>query len=83
MQTLKTGKRKTLHLQKVSLSELSQNWGFTPVGIKPGSEIFIRSDRKGNINWDKAPVYTWKEVQEQQKIRPVHFTVNPEIFKLP
>ncbi len=72
---------KTLNVQKIDRDELLIKWG---IGGKflPYGELFIRSDRKGNVNFDKAPVYTWKEIKEEQKKRPVHFTIPSNIHEL-
>jgi len=67
---------KTLNVQKIERSELLEKWGLKGTFI-PYVELFIRSDRKGNVNFDKAPVYTWPEIQIEQKRRPVHFTLPP------
>jgi hypothetical protein len=75
---------KTLNVQKITFKELLDNWGTCAyIGFRPGQEIFIRSNAKGLINWDKAPAYTWQEIQTEMKRRPVHFTVDPKIFELP
>ena len=72
---------KTLNVQKIARKELLQKWGVKGKFISH-EELFIRSDRKGNVNFDKAPVYTWSELKEIKKKRAVHFTVSPEIFEL-
>jgi hypothetical protein len=70
---------KTLNVVKTNRYELEQMWGLMP---SLGGELFIRCNAKAEINWDKAPVYTWKEIQQEQKKRPVHFLVPKEIFTL-
>jgi len=70
---------KTLNVQKISRDELLKKWKIKGKFL-PKGELFIRSDSKGNINFEKSPVYTWAEIVEEQKRRPVHFTVDPEIF---
>lgn len=74
--------KKALNLQKVDRQTLIKEWGDFAY-VMPDGELFIRSDKNGNVNWNVAPVYTWQEILEVQKIRPVHFTCNPEIFELP
>lgn len=61
--------------------ELRIKWGFWPSLFGCG-ELFIRCNSKAHVNWDKAPVYTWGEIQKEQIKRPVKFLVDPEIFKL-
>lgn len=76
--------RRVLNVQKIIFEELLYKWGTCAyVAFRPGQELFIRSNAKGLINWDKAPVYTWSELQKVKKRRPVHFTVSPEEFELP
>lgn len=73
---------KTLNVQKISRHELLIKW---KIGGKflPHGELFIRSDRKGNVNFDKAPVYTWEELQsEKAKGSKVQFTLPPNIHEL-
>lgn len=73
-----------LNVQKITFKQLLDNWGTCAhVAFRPGQELFIRSNARGVINWDKAPVYTWSELQKVKKRRPVHFTVDPEIYELP
>lgn len=72
---------KTLNVQKISRDELLKEWKIKGKFL-PYGELFIRSDKKGNINFDKAPVYTWEEIQKEQKKRAVHFTIPPNIHQL-
>ena len=70
---------KTLNVIKTNLSELTEHWGFRP---SIGGELFIRCNAKGEVNWDKAPVYKWSEIQQEQKRRRVCFRVPESIFQL-
>lgn len=70
---------KTLNVIKTSRFELFKKWGFMP---SIGGELFIRCNSKAEINWDKAPVYTWREIQKEQTKRPVHFLVPKEEINL-
>lgn len=72
---------KTLNVQKVNRKTLLRIWKITGKFL-PSGELFIRSDKEGNVNYNKAPVYSWPEIQQEQKRRPVHFTVPPHIFKV-
>lgn len=71
---------KTLNLRKTSREELQLNgWSTALLG---GRELFIRCNSKGEVNFDKAPVYNWHEVQEESLKRRVCFRVDHKIFKL-
>lgn len=74
---------KTLNVVKISPSILYHHWGETAYMFKNKTEIFIRSDYRGVINWDKAPVYTWPEIQKESQKRRVCFRVPSVIFDLP
>ncbi len=69
---------RTLNVQKTSNKELSKKWN---MDVFLMGELFIRSDRNGNVNWDKASVYTWAEIQDEMRHRRVHFTVNTKIHE--
>lgn len=72
---------KTLNVQKITFEELLEKWGTCAhVSFRSGQELFIRSNAKGIVNWDKAPVYTWSEMLKEQKRRRVIYTVDPKIF---
>lgn len=73
---------KMLSVQKVSREDLLHHWKIEGRFI-PYGELFIRSDKKGKINWDKAPVYTWSEIEKEQKRRRVIFTTDPIEYLLP
>lgn len=70
---------KTLNVVKTNPGELAKKWGFYP---SLPNELYIRCNQKGVINWEIAPVYTWKEIQQEQQKRPVHFLVPPETFEI-
>lgn len=70
---------KTLNVIKTNNRELAEKWGFFPF---LRGELFIRCNSKAEINWDKAPVYTWEEIQAEQKKRRVCFLVPKEVFEL-
>ena len=55
---------KTLNVKHTNMTEIVREWGFSPVPIPgwDGGPLFIRCNAKGEINWDKAPVYTYKEL---------------------
>ncbi len=57
-------KQRTLNLKHTSHKELEKMWGFTPPPIYSiFSPIFIRCNAKGEVNWDKAPVYELSELK--------------------
>ncbi len=75
---------KALNVQKITYSELKKHWGScVDISFRRSQELFIRSNAKGVVNYDKAPVYTWDEIEKEQKRRPVFFTVPSEIFEMP
>lgn len=53
---------KKLNVRKTSAEELNKKWGFFPPRPWVGRDLFIRCNRKGNVNWDVAPVYTSEEL---------------------
>lgn len=67
---------RTLNVVKTNLDELDYHWGRMPISL--GGELFIRCNRKAEINWGKAPVYTWEEIEKEQKKRRVCFLVPQE-----
>lgn len=74
---------RVLNVQKITFKELLENWGDCAyISFRNGQELFIRSNAKGVINWDKAPVYTAQEIRKVKRRRRVCYTVNPEIFEL-
>lgn len=72
---------RTLNVVKITRAELREKWGDCAF-ILPDAELFIRCDRRVNILWDKSPVYTWPEIQQEQKRRVVAFRVPKEVFEL-
>lgn len=71
---------KTLYVQKITRDELIINWKIEKYSFVPSGELFMRSNKKGIINWAKAPLYTWDEITEEQKKRPVKFTLPPDLY---
>lgn len=72
---------KSLSVQKTSRVALLLRWGQCALILPPG-ELFIRSDRKGNVKWDSAPVYTPQEIEEEKKRRKVIFTLPKNFLAL-
>jgi len=57
---------RTLNLKQTSIKEITEHWGFAPAGDKYHySHLFIRCNRNGDINWDKASIYTLSEVEKK------------------
>jgi hypothetical protein len=50
-----------LYVKQTNNIELAEKWGFD---FSPSfrGELFIRCNVKGEINWDKAPVYRLEEL---------------------
>lgn len=59
MEAIETKNVKTLNVKKTSNEELEKKWGFYPIlsGV-----IYIRCNSDGEVNWDKAPVYSASEL---------------------
>lgn len=75
-------KKRSLNVIKTTRREIAKQWG-TCAWLLPLGELYIRCNSKTIINWDKAPVYTWDEIKQIMKVRPVHFLVPAEEFELP
>ena len=72
--------KKTLNVKRITVSELEEKWGFSlPTGLRAQRALFVRCDAKGNVNWDKAPVYCESELKD----RPVVEIGGPELIKTP
>jgi hypothetical protein len=69
---------RAMTVMKTSYDELTEEWGKEPVIFNRTQELFIRCNNKGEVNWDKAPVYTWPEIVEQKKKREVRFSSGPK-----
>jgi hypothetical protein len=52
---------KTLNLKPITRKELQKHWGKSALHFN-SLQLFIRCNKAGKINWDKAPVYTLTEV---------------------
>lgn len=50
---------KTIHVKATTNAELTEKWGFD---VLIGKNLYIRCNSKGDVNWDKAPVYTALEI---------------------
>lgn len=74
---------RTLNVVKITVDELREHWGVIAEMFAGHKELFIRCNKWVEINWDKAPVYTWSEIQTEQKKRIVAFRVPKEVFELP
>jgi hypothetical protein len=58
--------QRTLYLKKVSERQIRKQWGiFYPTE----ASLFwlVRCNKKGDINWDAAPVYSLTEIAEHIK----------------
>lgn len=59
---------KLLNVVPITVQELANKWNSPHVTWSPSftkEPIFIRSNSKGEINWDKAPVYTRSELKNR------------------
>jgi hypothetical protein len=69
---------KTLNVKKTTRQELWHNWGFDPLISNTTSplmqsmlkgEVYIRCNSKGQVNWDKAPLYHKAELDNRGKVK--------------
>lgn len=56
-----------LYVTEVTVSQLKKQWGFAPIYPSP-AVLFIRCNKAKEINWDKAPVYTGKELLGRKNV---------------
>jgi hypothetical protein len=54
---------KTLNVKRVSKCRLERRWGGPLPRLYPDT-LYIRCNAKGEVNWDKAPVYKFSELVE-------------------
>jgi hypothetical protein len=47
---------KMLYLKETSVEELTEQWGFRPT-YNMFEKLYIRCNYRGDVNWEKAPVY--------------------------
>ena len=66
-----------LHVQKISKKLLCQKWETKGNLIKDSEEIFVRSNKKGQINWDNTTLYFWDDLVKVKEKRLVVFTLPP------
>jgi len=55
---------KTLNVKKKSKKEVQEKWETTLMYNLPNT-LYIRCNGKGEINWEKAPVYTIQELEKR------------------
>ena len=58
---------KRLHVKKVSPKTVNNKWGFHAYRLH--HVLYIRCNVKGNINWDKAPVYHAEELVGRDNVK--------------
>lgn len=60
---------KLLNVKKTSLREVARYW--SGINIPPNwieTTLFIRSNAKGIVDWEVAPVYTCEELIERDNV---------------
>ncbi len=58
---------KKLHVKRVTIRELMEHgWGAAAALAVGG---YIRCNSKGEVNWDKAPLYTIEELIERNNVK--------------
>jgi hypothetical protein len=59
-----TIKSRTLNVKRVSKCILEKRWKASLPALWPDT-LYIRCNPKGEVNWDKAPVYKYSELVER------------------
>jgi len=57
---IKVADVKRLHVRRVTIEEVNDNWGFCPTHLP--LEIYARCNNKGIINWDFTSIYNIDEL---------------------
>jgi hypothetical protein len=62
-------KKKLLNVRKTSVKEVAKMWeidcSMIPLKLVMSSEVYVRCNSKGFINWEVAPVYTKDELEKK------------------
>lgn len=62
--------KRTLNVVKTDIRFVYKKWGIsgfiTVLDILKYSSCFIRCDKNGKVNWDKAPMYSEKEIIDRK-----------------
>lgn len=58
--------QRNLNVKTTNKAELTKQWGIIPLGYSPSETLYIRCNAKGQVNWDKAPVYQAHELVERK-----------------
>lgn len=66
-----------LFLQKIEKATLCKKWQTKGTLIGEHEELFVRSNKKGQINWNKTVLYFWDDVVKAKENRHVIFTLPP------
>lgn len=63
--------KKTLNVKRTTNSEIAANWelDFNP-SLK--GELFVRCNAKGEINWEKAPIYRLEELLKRGDVNLIN-----------
>lgn len=59
---------KRLYVTKVTLAQLKEHWGFTPIFPGKSTSLFIRCNKNKEINWNNATVYNSEELVDRNNI---------------
>lgn len=58
--------KRLLNVKAITKDELEEKWGFKlPDKGLFGKTLFIRCNSKGEVKWDKAPVYSLVELTKR------------------
>lgn len=59
---------RTLNVVKTTIRTVCQKWNITLTArlLITYNVCYIRCDKTGNVNWDKAPIYSEKELIDRK-----------------
>jgi len=56
---------KTLNVKPITKKQLEERWEMKLPQSFSNRELFIRCNKKGEVNWEVAPVYTKDELEKR------------------
>jgi len=58
---------KKLNVIEVTDEEFEEKWGFSSNSLPPShrdTQLYVKCNKEGKVNWDKTPVYNKTELKE-------------------
>ena len=55
---------KTLNVKKVTKNQVEKEWGYQ-LPVIWSNTLYVRCNSKGEVNWDKAPIYQPNELVDR------------------